>query len=187
MEYVTRDRVPALTVLLSVVSLGLVFGAAGGAIPQHVVPAPPRWVLDAIPLVNAVLSLAAIATIATGWWHVRRRNVSRHRRAMLVAVVLFATFLVLYLYRLVAMGGASTFDGPDAVYRFVYLPILVVHMGLAVVCIPLLYYVVLLASSHSTAALRETPHARLGRVVAPLWLASFALGVVVYLLLYHLF
>ncbi|WP_255168165.1 DUF420 domain-containing protein [Natrononativus amylolyticus] len=187
MEYVTRERVPLLTGLLSVVSLALVFSAAGGVIPSSAVPAPPEWVLDAIPAINAAISLVAIGTILAGWRAVRRRRIDRHRTLMLVSVALFATFLVLYLYRLVVVGGAAEFTGPDAVYRFVYLPVLGVHMLLAIVCIPLLYYVLLLAASHSIAELPRTRHPTIGRIAAALWLVSFALGTVVYVLLHQLY
>lgn len=184
MAYVTRDRVPFLTGLLSAVSVALVVAAAAGAIPPSAVPAVPEPVLDAIPTVNAAISLAAIVSIVFGWRSIRRGSVGRHRAAMLLAVGLFATFLVLYLYRLVAIGGATPFDGPTAVYRFVYLPVLAVHVTLAVICIPLLYYVLLLAVSHSPGELSRTRHAAVGRVAAALWLTSFVLGVVVYALLY---
>ncbi len=187
MEYVPRERVPVLTGLLTVVSLALVFGAVGGAIPQGVVPTPPGWVIDAIPHVNVALSLAAIGTITVGWRAIRRGEVHRHRLAMIASVVLFATFLVLYLYRLVVLGGAAAFPGPDPVYQFVYLPILGIHILLAVVCIPLLYYVLLLAASRSIADLYESRHAAVGRIAASLWLVSFALGVVVYVMLYVLY
>ncbi len=184
MELVPRDRVPELTGLLTIVSLALVFGAAGGAIPGSVLPATPEWLLAAIPHANAAISLAAIAVISVGWRAIRRGNVARHRAAMVSAFVLFVAFLVLYLYRLIAMGGPASFPGPATVERFVYLPILAVHIGLAVICVPLLYYVLLLAASRPIADLRRSPHAAVGRVAASLWLVSFALGVVVYLLLY---
>ena len=184
MSLVTRERVPALTAVLSVVSLAVVFGAAGGAIPQSAVPPAPAWVLEGIPTVNVVLSLAAIVTIATGWRAIRAGNVDRHRTLMVASVVLFATFLVLYLYRLVALGGSQPFPGPATIEQFVYLPVLAVHILLAVICIPLLYYALLLAVTHPVSELRGTRHAAIGRIAAPLWLISFAMGVVVYLLLY---
>lgn len=187
MEYVARERVPVLTGLLTVVSLALVFGAAGGAIPQDALPSPPEWVLEAIPHLNAVISLVAIATITTGWRAIRRGNVRRHQYAMIASTLLFATFLVLYLYRLVVVGGAAEFPGPEAVYRFVYLPVLGIHMLLAIVCIPLLYYVLLLAASRPVAELYESRHATVGRVAASLWLVSFTLGVVVYVLLHQVY
>jgi putative membrane protein len=90
---------------------------------------------------------------------------------------------VLYLYR-VSLVGPTHFAGPAWAERYLYLPILVVHMGLAIVCLPLLYYVLLLAYSHPVAELPATNHPRVGRVAAVLWLVSFALGIVVYLLLY---
>jgi putative membrane protein len=71
--------------------------------------------------------------------------------------------------------------------QFVYLPLLVVHVLLAIVCIPLLYYVLLIALTRPVAEIRASLHPRIGRVAATLWLVSFALGTAVYLLLYVLF
>ena len=80
--------------------------------------------------------------------------------------------------------GPTEFPGPSAVYRRLYLPALAIHVTLAVVCIPLLYYVLLVGLTHPVAAVRRTRHRTVGRVAAPLWIVSFALGLVVYLLLY---
>jgi len=180
-----RNRVPELTGLLSVVSLALVFGAVLGVLPTAALPAP-EWVLDAIPHFNAVVSVVAIGTILGGVRAIRNGNIERHRRAMLSSLVLFAVFLVLYLYR-VSIEGPTTFQGPAALKQFVYLPILAIHILLAIVCIPLLYYVVLLALTRPVSELRDTNHPRIGRIAASLWLISFALGTVVYLLLYVIF
>ena len=100
--------------------------------------------------------------------------------------MLFVAFLVLYLYR-VSLVGPAPFPGPDSVYQFVYLPVLAIHILLAIVCIPLLYYVLLLALTHDVAELPATNHPRVGRVAASLWQISFALGIVVYLLLYAVY
>ncbi|WP_254863302.1 DUF420 domain-containing protein [Halovivax gelatinilyticus] len=182
MASLAPDRVPWVTAVLSVISLALVFGAAGGRIPSSTVPNAPTAVLEFIPTVNVAISALAILTIAAGWRAIRRRQIERHRRLMVISVVLFATFLLFYLYRLVATGGAAGFDGPQAVYHYLYLPVLVGHIGLAMVCIPLLYYALLLTVSHEVRELHGTAHARVGRIVAPLWITSFALGIVVYLL-----
>ncbi|WP_440770193.1 DUF420 domain-containing protein [Natronorubrum sp. DTA28] len=184
MSVVTQDRVPLLTGLLSVFSVGIVFAAAGGRIPQSVVPAMPDSVLTAIPTVNVLISLMAIGTITLGWRAIRRGDVDRHRIAMLASFGLFAAFLTLYLYRLVATGGPQPFPGPDAVYQFVYLPVLAIHIVLAVVCVPLVYYALLLAFAYPIEELYQTNHARFGRVAASLWLISFSLGIVVYVLLH---
>ncbi|WP_380675308.1 DUF420 domain-containing protein [Salinigranum sp. GCM10025319] len=178
-----RDHVPGLTAVLTAVSLALVFGAALGVVPETLLPQAPDSVLDAIPHVNAVVSTAAIATILLGVRAIRRRNPRRHRALMLTSLVLFVAFLALYLYK-VSIQGPAPFPGPDTVYRFVYLPTLAVHILLAIVCLPLLYYVVLLALTHSMPELTDTPHARFGRIAAALWLVSFVLGNAVYALLY---
>ena len=183
MERLARDRVPELTALLTVVSLALVFGAVLGHIPRSAFPHAPARVVAAIPHVNAVVSATAILTIAGGWLSIRRGDVRRHRRLMLASLGLFATFLALYLYKVIIEGTAA-FPGPAAVYRYVYLPTLAIHILLAVVCIPLLYYVLLLAVTRPVDAVYDTRHRAVGRVAASLWLVSFALGDVVYALLY---
>ena len=183
MQLQARDRVPELTGLLSVVSLALVFGAALNLIPAAALPDAPDWVFAAIPHVNAVVSTVAVVTILAGVVFARRRQFRKHRAAMLVSAALFAVFLVLYLYK-VALEGPAEFPGPDAIYRQVYLPLLAIHILLAVVCIPLLYYVLLLATTRPVSALVDTAHARVGRVAASLWIVSFVLGNVVYALLY---
>lgn len=183
MELGARREVPILTAVLSLVSLALVFGAALGAVPRGAIPRAPDAVLAAIPHANAVVSTVAVATILAGVVFARRRQFDRHRAAMLASAGLFAVFLVLYLYK-VALEGPADFPGPDAVYRQVYLPLLAIHILLAVVCIPLLYYVLLLATTRPISALVDTAHARVGRVAASLWLISFVLGNAVYALLY---
>ncbi|WP_265108005.1 DUF420 domain-containing protein [Halosolutus halophilus] len=187
MEYVPRERVRPLAAVLSVVSLAIVFAAAGGRIPSSTVPTAPEWVLELIPHVNVVISAIAIGTITIGWRAIRRGRVDRHRLAMLTSFGLFVVFLTLYLYRLVATGGPQPFPGPESVYQFVYLPVLAIHIFLAIVCIPLLYYALLLAAAYPIDDLRRTSHARVGRIAASLWLISFSLGIVVYLLLHGVY
>ena len=66
MEFRARDHVPALTGVLSAISLALVFGAVLGTIPVESLPRIPSGVVDAIPHVNAAISLVAIGTTALG-------------------------------------------------------------------------------------------------------------------------
>ncbi|MEF8877636.1 MAG: DUF420 domain-containing protein [Haloarculaceae archaeon] len=182
MQSWAREHVPALTGLLSAVSLALVFGAALQVVPTGGLPAPEAF-LDAIPHVNAVVSTVAVVTIVAGVLAARREEYRRHRALMLVSVALFAVFLALYLYK-VSIQGPAPFPGPETVYQFLYLPLLAVHVLLAVVCVPLLYYVLLLALTRPIREVFGTRHRRVGRIAASLWLVSFLLGNVVYVLLY---
>lgn len=180
-----RENVPAVAAVLSLVSLGLVLGTAGGLVPGDRLPQFDP-LLDVIPHLNALLSATAIVVILAGLREIRRGNVRRHRRAMLSGFALFATFLVLYLYR-VAVRGPTHFDGPGWLATYLYVPILAIHILLAVVCVPLLYYVALLAISRPVAEIPLTRHRAVGRVTAVLWLLSFGLGIVVYGLLYWVY
>ncbi|MFC6733182.1 MULTISPECIES: DUF420 domain-containing protein [unclassified Haladaptatus] len=186
MEVLTRDRVPALTGLLTAISLALVFGAVLGAIPAGVLPRAPAWVYDAIPHANAAISFVAILTIVQGWRWIRQGQILKHRAAMLTALGLFALFLLLYLYRIASVGTTS-FAGPETVKLYLYYPFLAVHMVFAIVCIPLLYYVVLTAVTRPINEIPKSNHKRVGRVAAALWLVSFSMGIGVYLLLYIIF
>lgn len=185
MEFRTRDHVPVLAGVLSVISLALIFGAVLGVF-EGSLPHASEAIVDAIPLVNAIISAVAIGTISTGWRAIRNEKIGRHRALMVVSLVLFVVFLVLYFYR-ITLEGPTPFPGPEMIYQYVYLPILAIHILLALLCIPLLYYVLLLALSHTPEELPRTNHPRVGRIAAPLWVITFALGIVVYLLLYVIY
>jgi len=182
MQLQTREHVPLLTIILTTVALGLVFGAVLGAIPTWLLPRS-EGLIQLIPHLNAAISLIAIGTIVGGWRAIQRGEVDTHRRRMLVAFALFGAFLALYVYR-VSLGGPTEFGGPDAIYQFVYLPMLAIHILLAIICVPLLFYVLLLAVSRPVADIYRSRHRSVGQIAAVLWLISFSLGIVVYAMLY---
>lgn len=186
MAFEVREHVPALAGVLTVVSLALVFGSVLGYVPVGALPHPPQWVLEAIPHVNAVIAVTAFAVIGRGWLQIRRKRIASHRRSMLVGLALFLVFLALYLYR-VALEGPTAFGGPDVVYTSVYLPFLAIHMVLAIVCLPLLFYVALVGLTYPVSEIPLSKHPQVGRIATVLWLISFAMGTGVYLLLYVLF
>lgn len=182
MERRAHDHVPALTAALSAVALALVFGAALQAIPATLLPPANETLFVLIPHVNAAISALAIVAILGGWRFVRGGQIRKHRASMLTAFGLFAVFLLLYLYR-VAHVGPAEFPGP-ATIEMAYFGFLAVHIVLAIVCVPLLFYVLLLAWSRPVSAIYDTSHATIGRVAASLWLVSFTMGIVVYVLLH---
>ncbi|MFW5949862.1 MAG: DUF420 domain-containing protein [archaeon] len=185
MRGVIRRHVTLLTVVLSTFSLALIVSVAGGIVPADIVPAGPQRLVGSLPHLNAAISVLALIAIGTGVRAIRRGEVETHRRRMLLAFGLFVVFLLSYLYRLV-LAGTTTFAGPT-VLEPVYYTLLAVHIGLAMVSLPLVYYVLLLAYSYDVVELPSTNHAAVGRVAAGLWSTSFALGIVVYLVLYVVF
>ncbi len=180
-----KEHVPALTLILSAISLALVFGAALRMIPAGVLP---EWapLLALIPHLNAVISFVAIGTILAAVRAIKAGRIERHRALMLASFGLFAVFLLLYLYR-VAVHGPSTFGGPEQIRQFVYLPILIVHIGLAILCVPFVFYALLSAGTRSIDEIYGSNHPRAGRIAATLWLISFSMGIVIYALLYHVY
>lgn len=183
MQGFVRDRVPTVTAVLSILSLALVFGAALRVFPETLLPVASDAALATIPHLNAAISTVGIISILLGVSFARHGEYVRHRAAMATSLALFAGFLVLYLYK-VTIQGPAPFTGPAAVETYLYLPILAIHIVLAVVCLPLLYYVFLLAATRPIKDVFGTRHRRVGRVAAALWLVSFVLGNVVYVLLY---
>jgi putative membrane protein len=140
----------------------------------------PRALGDALAPVNATLNLTATLCLLAGFVFIRRRDIRRHRAAMLGAVGASALFLVFYVTRF-ALTGTHTFAG-EGVARTVYLSVLFSHMVLAVVVLPLVLRLLFLAGRR-----RFKDHARLARWTYPIWLYVSVTGIAVYVLLYHVF
>ena len=140
----------------------------------------PRALGDALAPVNATLNLIATLCLLAGFVFIRRRDIRRHRAAMLGAVGASALFLVFYVTRF-ALTGTHTFAG-EGVARTVYLSVLFSHMVLAVVVLPLVLRLLFLAGRR-----RFKDHARLARWTYPIWLYVSVTGIAVYVLLYHVF
>ena len=130
--------------------------------------------------VNATFNLVATALLVAGFVFIRRRDVRRHRRAMVGAVTASALFLVFYVTRF-SLTGTHRFAGTGAA-RVVYLTILFSHMVLAVVVVPLVLRLLWLVHRR-----RFHEHARLARWAYPVWLYVSVTGVVVYVMLYHMY
>ncbi len=133
-----------------------------------------------LPALNATLNAASAALLVTGWLLIRAGRREAHRRVMTSALVTSALFLVSYLaYH--ARVGSVRFLGQGTA-RTVYLSILASHTVLAAVVAPLAIAVFVLAR-----ASRFATHKKLARVTLPIWLYVSATGVIVYVMLYHLY
>ena len=99
---------------------------------------------------------------------------------MLGAVSASALFLVSYLTR-AALTGTHQFAGVGGA-RTAYLTILFTHMILAVIVVPLALRLLYLARHE-----RFEKHRRLARWTFPIWLYVSVTGLVVYMMLYHVY
>jgi uncharacterized membrane protein YozB (DUF420 family) len=152
------------------------------------------------PLVHVNASLNAIAAVllVVGLILIKNGRVNAHKRTMLAAFALSAVFLVSYSWYHAQVGHVK-FTHPG-VARYVYYAVLFTHFPLAMT-VPFLavtqIYLGLRAlgccaphgdppgQSAIAAAYRER-HIRLARWTFPIWLYVSVTGVVVYVMLYHI-
>jgi len=136
--------------------------------------------LSNLPTVNACLN-AASAVLLTLWFvFIRRGNRTAHLRCMVGAFITSTAFLACYLTYHLQMPR-TVFRDP-AWFRPIYLSILATHTVLAAVIVPLA-----LTTLYRAWRGQFDRHRRIARWTWPLWMYVSVTGVVIYLLLYHIF
>jgi putative membrane protein len=133
-----------------------------------------------LPALNALLNATAAVLLVAGFLAIRRRRVHLHRACMAAAFATSTAFLVSYLVYHVQVG-TTRFSGHGWV-RPLYFAILTTHTLLAAV-IPALATITLVLALRG----RFTRHARVARWTLPTWLYVSVTGVVIYVMLYHLY
>ena len=129
-------------------------------------------------LSTSCIGLSGVSLIF-GWYFIRaRKDMQKHRAAMLTATSLAALFLVFYVTRW-ALYGSKPFAGEGA-WKVLYLTTLVPHIILAMAVGPLAVRLLYLALRKRDYA----AHRKLARVTLPIWLYVSASGWVIYYLLY---
>ena len=129
---------------------------------------------------NAVLNSIAAVLLVVGWVSIVRGRWRAHRAAMVAAFVVSALFLASYLtYH--ALAGSVPFRG-TGVARPIYFTILITHVVLAAAVPVMALRMFFLAWKR-----RWDAHRRLGRWTLPIWLYVSVTGVIIYLMLYHMF
>lgn len=148
--------------------------------------------------VNALLNSSATVLLLAGLFFIKRGRIEAHKRTMLAAFAVSIVFLVCYLaYHWLAGHVKFTHPGP---VKYLYSAILLSHILLAVTVPFLASWQIYLGfkamgccgstgnqvEDRATAALYREKHIRWARVTFPIWLYVSVTGVVVYLMLYHL-
>lgn len=156
--------------------------------------------LAAHPIVHVNATLNAIATVLllVGLYLIKNGRVEAHKRTMLTAFAVSAAFLACYVWYHLQVGSVRfTHPGP---IRYVYLSILASHVVLAVTVPFLAIRQIYLgfralgccpppghqAEQLTVAARYREKHIRLARWTFPIWLYVSVTGVIVYVMLYHL-
>jgi uncharacterized membrane protein YozB (DUF420 family) len=139
---------------------------------------PPEYAV--FPAINATLNGSSAVLLLIGRWFIGRGRISIHRAFMIAALVSSSAFLVSYLYYHAHVGSVH-FQG-QGWSRPVYFSILISHTILAAVVVPM----VIITLSR---ALRERfdRHRAIARWTFPVWMYVSVTGVIIYVMLYHLF
>jgi uncharacterized membrane protein YozB (DUF420 family) len=142
--------------------------------------------LDIFPHLNASLNALSGLFLLTGFVLIRSKRQSAHKAAMLTAFIISSLFLISYVthhaLRSYYFGiGPTRFTG-EGLIRPVYFTILMSHTVLAAVIGPF----ILLTLWRGMKGKFEK-HKNLARLVFPIWLYVSVTGVLVYVILYHLY
>lgn len=132
------------------------------------------------PTLNATLNGSSAVLLLAGRWYISRGKMAIHRAFMIAALVCSTVFLISYLYYHAHVGSVH-FHGQGWA-RPVYFTILFTHTLLAAVIVPM----VIITLSR---ALRERfdRHRVIARWTFPLWLYVSITGVIIYVMLYHIY
>jgi putative membrane protein len=133
-----------------------------------------------LPALNATLNAVSAVFLTAGYILIRRGRRAMHKKCMLAALVASAVFLTSYvIYH--ANVGSRPFPGHGTI-RIVYFSILVSHVALAATILPL-------ALTTAARGLRAQygRHVKVARWTLPIWWYVSVTGVVIYVMLYHLY
>jgi len=129
-----------------------------------------------LPALNALLNALAAIALVVGFGYIRAQKIAAHRASMFIAFVFSSLFLVCYITNY-ALHGDMKFQGVGDI-RWVYFPLLISHIILAVIVLPMILITFFLSLSG-----RFPTHKKLARWTFPIWLYVSVTGVVVYLML----
>lgn len=136
--------------------------------------------IEVLAHVNGALNFTLSILLTTGWVLIRRKRIRQHRRVMITAVIVSALFFTSYItYH--ANIGSKPFEG-TGLMRTIYFSILIPHVLLAALTLPFILVTFVRGLKRN-----DERHRRLARKTMPVWLFVSVSGVVVYLMLYHVY
>jgi uncharacterized membrane protein YozB (DUF420 family) len=146
---------------------------------------------ESFPALNAALNALSALLLTLGYSAIRRRKnaleggrmVVLHKTCMLSALAVSILFLASYLYyHVVVRGGRPTYFQGQGFIRPLYFTLLLSHTALATVVAPMALY-----TAYQGLRGRLARHVSIARWTLPIWLYVSVTGVLVYVMLYHLY
>ena len=135
-----------------------------------------------LPHVNASLNTLATLLLLLGWVFIKRKQEAAHKFTMFAAfgtsVVFLVSYLIYHFYKEHTLFPASYGD----TIRYAYYALLASHVLLAAT-VPILT----ITTIYFGITDQRTRHRQWAKITFPIWLYVSVTGVIVYLMLYHLF
>ncbi len=138
--------------------------------------------LSNLPATNAVFNLLSTCCLTLGYYFIKKinRDEQKHKICMFLALFFSTIFLIGYLIYHYNHGSTKF---PDLGWiKTLYLTILIPHIILAVVMVPMIIMTFYYALSGNF-----QKHKKIARITFPIWMYVSVTGVIIYLMLYHLF
>lgn len=133
----------------------------------------------------AIINTITVVILGLGWYFIRKRDIKKHKNAMVASFLLILIFLILYIIK-TGGGGTKVLLPPEEqqwVKSYIYLPILAIHLILSIISVPVVLYALVLGLTHTPKELVDTPKKKIGRIAVSAWILSLILGIVTYIIL----
>ena len=142
--------------------------------------------LQIFPHLNAFLNAVSGCFLIAGFYFILTAQVGRHRASMIAASIVSGLFLLSYISHHIIRSyyfgiGPTKFTG-TGLARPIYFTVLTSHTFLAAIIAPFVAVTLFRGLKG-----RFDQHRRIARLVYPIWLYVSFTGVIVYIMLYHLY
>jgi putative membrane protein len=129
---------------------------------------------------NAALNFTCFVFLILGYWQIKSGNREKHKKFMILAAITSVFFLISYILYHWQVGSVKFQGGGWS--RPLYFAILISHTILAIVVFPM----VIITLFHALKG-KFASHKKISKKTFFVWCYVSITGVIVYLMLYHIF
>lgn len=131
-----------------------------------------------VPTLNVIFNGFVFIFLISGWWAIKKKNRSLHKKFMLAAFASAIFFLIGYLYYHFNTQLMTPYK-KQGILRYIYFTVLFTHIPAAAFSV----VPIIMALRHAFKKNFEK-HKRITAWLLPLWLYVSATGIIVYFMLY---
>ena len=132
--------------------------------------------VSSLPYVKALLNLITTILLIIGYVLIRQKKREKHRSVMLSAFFTSALFLVSYVVYHWFKSGPKPYTGD---LTFIYYPVLLTHIILAMSILPLA-----MISVYRGMVLQIQQQKKIAKITFPIWMYVSVTGIIIFIMLY---